>query len=613
MVSKKKSSTPVTRSTRLTRSSKSSPAIPPSHASSQLATISKSNKPSLLPGTFSGGLPPDVSANSLQMASYRPAAPLPEHIREHCTIYLDEQLCKSCHTTSTTQTNNLDTSAISLLSDLVTNGQASSEREVRPIYAPPAFHIELVATLLIHPRYTNQAPPDERTQLTSQAITLLRNTLAILGPINANLQDAFSLTFDESRQARRRAHNDSQYEHSDSDSDERSERMKGIIANKGRLRRCAKDFWHVVGWAFNCSIRYPKRWKYWKVWLAYMIDVLDADWNERDRLDKENLENPDVQLKQEMNPDSRPRGRLQNCILLQYLSEVQGRSSPLARIIRSVFADASSKSLSDFPEMFKNETREVKHTGQKRKRGNRFGDYNDEDDEVEDAAETTDQQSDAFEVKDEIADDEYDQYLGGAEAMVLRQKLVTQLSRAAHFRPQDFVNTYDLYEAIYVGMKDLPVPAFSLFVASSIASPIPPEAYVSISMLYLLRLLPNNAPQPHKVQSKAVDELSGIVLEKCYLPFPASTSSIADNTRVSIQAENLLRLFLKACDWTYSASFGAAIEKGIIARESKIKSRRSKDSARRDAIDQEDMVSLRASGERLRTLSRLMEVRQCSD
>lgn len=253
----------------------------------------------------------------------------------------------------------------------------------------------------------------------------MRNVLAILGPVNAHLDEAFSLVFDVSRNSRRsRITADTEDATSGSESDEKSEHMKGIIANKGRLRRCAKDFWHIVGWIFNCSVKYPKRWKYWKVWLAYMLDVLDSDWKEREKLDRED---PLFQAKIAEDPDAVCQfKRLRNCLLVQYLSEVQGRSSPLKRVVRSVFAAGDAESLKEFPEVFTNETKEVRHTGQKRKRGNKFGDYGDEDEAEYDSAEITDQASDALESLDnaETGPDQ-DPWVGGTESLTLRQRVTT--------------------------------------------------------------------------------------------------------------------------------------------------------------------------------------------
>lgn len=320
---------------------------------------------------------------------------------------------------------------MTLLSDLIITGAAHPERENRGVIAPLPLHIELVSCLLVHPRYTSQAPPDERTELASRSITYLRNLLAILGPVNARLDEAFSLTSETTRTSRRgkiTAGTDDGT--SGSETDESSEHMKGIIANKGRLRKCAKDFWHIVGWVFNCSVRHPKRWKYWKVWLGYMLDVLDADWQERDRLD---LEDPVFQARLRHDPDALCEfNLLRKSLLVQYLSEVQGRSSPLKRILRSVFADGSPESLKEFPEVFASETREVRHTGQKRKREDQFGDYGDEEELEYDSSDLNDH-GDGMESPDGSTSNQ-DPWLGGTESLILRQRATTLVRHFLHLK-----------------------------------------------------------------------------------------------------------------------------------------------------------------------------------
>jgi hypothetical protein len=144
---------------------------------------------------------------------------------------------------------------------------------------PVPLHVEIVSTLLVHPRNTTQAPRGERAELAWRAITFLRSLLATLGSLNANLGEAFSMTPPRTR-GKRRGRSGGGDDGSSESGDE--DRMEGVVANQGRVRRCAKDFWHVVGWAFNCSVAYPKRWKYWKVWLGYMLDVIEGDWEERE-------------------------------------------------------------------------------------------------------------------------------------------------------------------------------------------------------------------------------------------------------------------------------------------------------------------------------------------
>jgi hypothetical protein len=99
------------------------------------------------------------------------------------------------------------------------------------------------------------------------------------------------------------------------------------------------------------------------------------------------------------------------------------------------------------------------------------------------------------------------------------------------------------------------------------------------------------------------DDLSQEVLERCFLPFPANTSSVVDNAKVSILVEIQFRQFLKSCKCYHTPSLDGAIEKGILARENKIKGdRRRKDSGVRTKDEENDREWLEASGERLRSL-----------
>lgn len=337
---------------------------------------------------------------------------------------------------------NSDTSALSLLADLITAGASHLDGSNRPVYAPLPYHIELVGCLLIHPRNTSHIPANERkTEIASRSITLLQNLLVILGPVNAKLAEAFSLSPLASRRFRRTrnvSEIDAEIEDasSGSESEHKSEHMRGHIANLGRTRRCAKDFWHMVGWVFNCSVKYPARWKYWKVWLSYMLDVLDEDWQERERLDSKR-EDSRTGTKQDPDASGRPE-MVRRSLLVQYLSEVRGRSSPLKRVVRSAFADGGSLSLKDFPEVFPNETRSAAQGGQKRKRRDQFGPYDeDEDEEVGSGSfatlpgPATPDTGPSYEMDDEESLDIDDPYLGGPDSIALRQRVVTLVSAKA--------------------------------------------------------------------------------------------------------------------------------------------------------------------------------------
>lgn len=195
--------------------------------------------------------------------------------------------------------------------------------------------------------------------------------------------------------------------------------MNGIIAKGGRIRNCARDFWHIVGWAFNCSVRYPKRWKYWKVWLEYMFDVLDADWKERERQDLLG-EEESFALRQES-------------ILAMYFEDVRGRSTVVKRVVRSMFADGGVESLREFKEVFPNETRDPpSKASKKRKRESlpedSFGDY-DSDEGVLDSSELPD--ASPLE-EDHAATSEANVWLGGTESIALRQRGIALVSKPSH-------------------------------------------------------------------------------------------------------------------------------------------------------------------------------------
>jgi hypothetical protein len=269
--------------------------------------------------------------------------------------------------------------------------------------------------LLVHPRYTTQASQNERAELTSRCISFLRSILSNLGPLNANLAEAFSLSDPRSRGSRRRYGGD---DTSSDDDEEEYAKLKGIVANQGRIRRCATDFWHIVGWSFNCSVVHRKRWKYWKVWLDYMLDVLDADWKEREAQDEEDLAPEDIfKLRR-------------SCMLVKYLSDVRGRSSALKKVVGSIFVDGGSEDLRAYPEIFTNETLEIKaQNGQKRKReddfDHKFGDYNDEEDDLEYDSGTP---APSQETDDENGSSAPDSWMGGPESIALRQRVLVLVS-----------------------------------------------------------------------------------------------------------------------------------------------------------------------------------------
>jgi hypothetical protein len=323
-----------------------------------------------------------------------------------------------------------DNSALTLLTDLVLSGTAHPKSLETPAFAPIPFHIEIVSALLVHPLHTNQAPRNEHAEIASRSISFLRGLLATLGPLNANLAEAFSLAPPRTPGSRRSRMSGCD---GNNESDEDEEHIKGIVANKGRIRRSAKDFWHVVGWAFNCSVVHPRRWKYWKVWLDYMLDVLDADWNERAIQDEENGflrsttrgRHSDAQCRFEM---------LKGSLLVNYLLDVRQRTSVAKRVVGAVFTDGGPEDLKKYPEVFPNETKEAKDTtNQKRKRDDElnvgFGGSSSEEEEgdIDEASASPPGLQERAALNGGSINP--DPWMGGPESILLRQRVLTLVSK----------------------------------------------------------------------------------------------------------------------------------------------------------------------------------------
>jgi hypothetical protein len=134
-----------------------------------------------------------------------------------------------------------------------------------------------------------------------------------------------------------------------------------------------EDIWPIVGWAFNCSIVWKKRWARWKLWLEFFLDVLESDWEERSRLTR----------------NDGAANHLTDSMAARVLQTEDGRTGR-RRFMRAIMADGSEKALNEFGEVWKNETKERKKTAEdmKNKRTlnieeNLWGDYDAAEDEDE--------------------------------------------------------------------------------------------------------------------------------------------------------------------------------------------------------------------------------------
>jgi len=150
--------------------------------------------------------------------------------------------------------------------------------------------------------------------------------------------------------------------------------------------------------------------------------------------------------------------------------------------------------------------------------------------------------------------------------------------------------------------------------SASDSSHLHPEVYITLILFIFQRLLPKDAPKPAQISANNSDEITQEIIEKCFLPFSANTSSTADNAKVSILAENAFRVLIKRNLENlenavyHTKGLYAAVEDGIRARKLKIK--RGKGKRGDAAITKEDIVNrqyLDASSARLNSLVKLVE------
>ncbi|KAG5658880.1 hypothetical protein KAF25_007433 [Fusarium avenaceum] len=523
---------------------------------------------------------------------YRDARQLPRDLRAHCQIFLEEQLYSS---------------AISLLNSIAGSGASRRTPTKRPVPVPPASHLALLNTLIIHPLHTTRAEKKDRLDVSSQALDYLRNLLTIVGPINADFRTAFQFSsaprwgrrWDQNAQG-----NDSDMSDVESNGDD--ERLRGQLANESSIWNRGQDFWSTLGWAFNCSVLYPKRWRYWKVWLDLMLDVLEADWTERERRDKE--------AQQANGPESElPRTARSDSIIVMYMDQQNGRQNGAKGFMKALFADGSEISSSAYREVFDKEPRGPRKQSKKRKReqvldleNDKFGDYYDEESMSSGFSEPPTPQKPKDTRKLGTAGAHAP---GLVESVDIRLRLFKLLS-AVTWSLRKPIELHRLYEEYTASLKLLPLPMFSLF-ACQRPNALLPEAHITIAKELFDLLLPNSYKNPSKVdpEGDAQGCLTLPMLEQCFVPHPANTVALEDNAKLSLVVEDAIQLLWACGLMVYSEKLEAAVEKGIMARETKAKKRRT-GKMKSDETDVLAQDILTNSAERIRVLLEVLKATQ---
>ncbi|KAI0841471.1 hypothetical protein F5Y06DRAFT_307528 [Hypoxylon sp. FL0890] len=565
-----------------------SPAVSSPLSSPESFATATESPPHPLDITASATSSPILDSEEAANKLYSKASQLPPELKQHCQIYLEESLYLI---------------TLNLLNSLLSSGRG---RPNNTDYCPPPSQLSLLNTAIVHPKFTTRPKEEGWSEVSVESLVYLRGLLSRFGPINGRFKDAFRFISTSRHGTPESFYGDEpNYGGNADDGDDTYAQMRRGYHQDGIWRR-GQDFFHVVGWAFNCSVLYPNRWRYWRHWLNFMFDLLQQDLVERHNLDVESGD-PDCPM-------------LRDSILASYIGQRSGRTAGggLKWIMDAIFADGSVTASSLFREVWQKEHKENPESAtKKRKReavnidkGN-FGGWL--DDESVYSSQTSEPPTPQKRRTNSggLGDPDF-QALEPAyvESIPLRQRLFALLSYLCHFLPRSPLDISDLYQRFETMVKSLPLPIFTAFVNCGMSA-LELESQISTLQGILLLLMPTSALSPAKVD-RAWQEADGItveILERCFLPYHANTIAVEDNAKVSVLLENLLQIMWCNGSEKFGEELRAAIEKGIAAREGKIKKKKTSVRGRMNAEDPdaEARVVLEMSGQRLLALLELIE------
>ena len=316
-----------------------------------------------------------------------------------------------------------------------------------------------------------------------------------------------------------------------------------------------------------------------------MITVLEDDWEHRGGEQKE------------------------NSLIVRYINAGNGANGGEKRILRAIFADGNTRSLAEFKEIWKNETKQRKPPDEDAAKAtkkvttkinideNDYGDYllsssSELDDETLPLRKEPNASSSSA-LEHTVPDGSL--VFGGSSALNLRLRLLSLLSTVAAVLPGKFTTLPTLYDLYLTQIRPLPLATFSLIISPAGLRTFQPAAASTLTQYILRSLISSTAPLPRK------DDLTQEVLEECYLPWPANTMSIVDNAKISLCVETLLRLLDRVVGIQKCQSLTDAVERGIVAREEKAR-KGGKRKGEADGGGETDKIWLRASSKRVRSV-----------
>ncbi|KAI5236203.1 hypothetical protein E4T43_08796 [Aureobasidium subglaciale] len=498
----------------------------------------------------------ETSQSAKKLKKYRPVGASPYELQDIINVYIEEQLFSQ---------------AISLLMNtLIAGTDGTVDGRTLPAYVSSHQVLAVAATLAVHPSWTNRSREPESVKIANDALFLLKHVNSIVGAANANFASAFKYLGKLDSRDRRRRTGDVTI---DGDDDGK---FQIDLANRGAIWNLAEDFWAVVGWAFNCSCQYPKRWERWIPWLEFMLDALEDDLQER------------VSTAEPLKKDGKEAAvntLLSESLIAQYCLTVGDGRAGKRRVMRAILANGCKKDLDEFHEIWKNETKPPKEKKQEelapRKKidfeNEEYGDYMDMDESEEEEEDlpstpkvTTSARHSRKRARPSSATPDADgdgeasvsSDYGGYQAIQLRQRLIALLTQISSHYQHAFMEAEDCFDLVTEFIRPLPLDIFTLFVTPS--SPwLEPHSHASLCQNLLRPIISSEAPTYH------ADTMTQIEFEKHFLPYPANYTNYVENARVSLLVEALLRLLFRHSALIVNGSLKKKLDEGIKAREAK--------------------------------------------
>lgn len=464
----------------------------------------------------------------------------------------------------------------------------------------------MVATLAVHPTLTTRARSQKQIEESNLALRYLRLILKVVGPVNSNLDEVFVFSGlgTSSRRGgsgrRRPLAQDASPTGSDPDS------IENDLAQSGAIWTHAEDIWQVIGWAFNCSVIHKKRWARWRFWIEYILDAFEKDWEARG-------------LHHDMDEEGE-EDQSEKSLIVKSLGAEGTTTGRERKTVRAIFADGSPRSVAEFPEIWKNETKERRKDGEAKDEprkiptkidieADNYGDYLNEGSESDLADSDPDHISktphpSSSSSSSPLKPTDLTLPLGGTPALHLRLRFLSLLSTVSFTTlttsPSPPLPT--IHDTYLEHIRPLPLPTFFTLTSPLNLHFFPPLAASSLIQSILRSLISTSAPLPEQ-------NLSQQTLETNYLPFPANTNSIADNAKVSLCIETLLRLFDRYVGLAWTPTLQDAVEEGIRVREGKAtRVGRKRGGAGGGGDGGDERIWLRGSAERMRTLVSMARV-----